>query len=300
MSGGDVEVIINSRDARIDTFSVRRTLPTARRRMVGPFTFLDHMGPVTPAEGRVNVLPHPHIGLATLTYIFEGELLHRDSLGNTQAIRPREVNWMVAGRGIAHSERAPLDPSFLRMNSVQAWVALPVEAEEAEPSFVHAGEHDLPAFLDRGFTAQLLAGSAYGLSSAVPAYSPLFYVAARIAAGASMPLPDGYAERAAYVVSGSIEHGGHTFTEAQLVVFTAGRQPVISARVETQVLLLGGEPVGRRYMWWNFVSSRKERIDEAKADWAEGRIALPPDDNQEFVPLPHDRWPLPPEPEPMS
>ena len=295
-NSSEIDVIITAREARIEQFSVRRSLPTARRRMVGPFTFLDHIGPTDADETRLTVLPHPHIGLATLTYLFEGELIHRDSLGNTQAIRPREVNWMVAGRGIAHSERAP---SFAGMHAVQAWVALPSEREEIEPSFVHADERDLPAVDEPGVSAQLLAGSAYGLTSQVPACSPLFYLAARMSSGASLPMPREHHERAAYIARGSVEHAGQSYTEGRLIVFAAGGEPVLKATSDADVLLLGGEPVGRRYMWWNFVSSRKERIDQAKADWAAGRIPLPPDDDREFVPLPDDSWPKP-QPEPMS
>jgi len=292
-----VDIIVTGRSARVGTISVRRTLPTVRRRMVGPFTFLDHIGPVAADEGRVDVPPHPHIGLATLTYIFEGQLLHRDSLGNAQAIRPREVNWMVAGRGISHSERGPaVSP---RMHAVQAWVALPAEAEEVEPSFLHAGESALPLLTDNGVAAQLLAGSAYGLESAVTSYSPMFYVGTRLDRGASLPLPREYPERAAYVARGAIEESGQAYGVGQLVVFKAGGEPVLTATADAELLLLGGEPVGPRYMWWNFVSSRRERIDQAKADWAAGRIPLPTGDAEEFVPLPHDSWPLP-QPEPMS
>lgn len=264
--------------------------------MVGPFTFLDHLGPVS--DQRLTVLPHPHIGLATLTYLFEGEVVHRDTLGNTQAIRPREVNWMVAGRGIAHSERAT---DATRMHMVQAWIALPEEAEEVDPGFTHLDEPELPSFEDGGARAQLLSGEAYGLASSAPSYSRHFYVAVRLAPGATMALPSTYSERAAYVARGKVRAAESSHDDGRLVVFGAHHDAVVEAVEDSDVLFLGGEPIGKRFMWWNFVSSRRERIDRAKEDWKAGRIALPPDDDREFVPLPHDSWPKPkPEPEPMS
>lgn len=296
--GSEVDIVIEPREANIGSFSVRRTLPSARRRMVGPFTFLDHIGPVSAARGRLDVLPHPHIGIATLTYILEGELVHRDTLGSTQTLRPREVNWMTSGRGIAHSEREPA-ASDGNLDAVQAWVALPVEAEEVEPSFFHADERDLPQFTDSGVLGQLLAGEAYGLRSSVRSHSPLFYAGVRLSRGASVPLPREHVERAAYVARGVVGHRGRSHEAGRLLVFDAGGEPSLHAVTDAEVLLLGGEPVGRRFIWWNFVSSRRERIDEAKADWSAGRITLPPDDKEEFVPLPHDSWPKP-EPEPMS
>lgn len=262
--------------------------------MVGPFVFLDHMGPTS---ARMNVLPHPHIGLATLTYLFAGEVVHRDSLGNTQPIRPREVNWMVAGRGIAHSERGK---DVDTMHGIQAWVALPEENEEADPGFTHLDAGQLPAIEASGVEARLLSGSAYGLTSPAPSFSPHFYVAARLARGARIALPREHRERAVYIATGAVRFGGETYGAGQLLVASAGGEPVLVADGDAEVLLLGGEPLGKRFMWWNFVSSRKARIEEAKEDWLARRIALPPGDDREFVPLPPDLRPKPPQPEPMS
>ena len=286
-------MIVTAREESIGTFSVRRSLPSVKRRMVGPFTFLDHMGPTT---ARMSVLPHPHIGLATLTYLFEGEVFHRDSLGNAQSIRPREVNWMIAGSGIAHSERAA---DVRMMHGIQAWLALPEENEETEPGFTHLDANELPLVADNGVEARLLSGSAYGLASPAPSFSPHFYVAARLQRGATIALPREHRERAVYIASGAIDFGGNSFDAGQLIVASPGGEPVASARTDAEVLLLGGEPLGHRFMWWNFVSSRKERIEQAKADWVAGRIALPPGDDREFVPLPPDLRPKP-QPEPMS
>ncbi len=290
----ELEVLIPAREESIGAFSVRRTLPSVRRRMVGPFVFLDHMGPTS---ARMNVLPHPHIGLATLTYLFDGEVVHRDSLGNTQPIRPREVNWMVAGRGIAHSERS-VDVDT--MHGIQAWVALPEENEEADPDFTHFDVEQLPAIEARGVEARLLSGSAYGLASPAPSFSPHFYVAARLTRGSRMALPREHRERAVYIATGAIRFGGETYAAGQLLVASAGGEPMLVADDDAEVLMLGGKPLGKRFMWWNFVSSRKARIEEAKEDWLARRIALPPDDDREFVPLPPDLRPKPPQPEPMS
>jgi redox-sensitive bicupin YhaK (pirin superfamily) len=274
--------LIPSRRESIGTFSVRRSLPTARRRMVGPFTFLDHMGPA--AQG-LDVAPHPHIGIATLTYLFEGEVVHHDSLGSTQPIRPGEANWMTAGRGIAHSERTG-KPGPL--HGIQAWLALPAEDEEVLPSFHHY--EDLPTFDDDGVAGRLISGTAFGLVSPSRAFSPHFYVDVRLRAGASIDLPREHEERAAYIVSGSVSSYG----EGNLLVGADS----LTADTDATVMLLGGTPVGKRFMWWNFVSSRKERIEQAKADWAAGRIPLPPDDADESIPLPPDLRPQ--KPEPMS
>ena len=283
-----VEVIITARTESIGAFSVRRSLPSVKRRMVGPFTFLDHMGPTDTA---LSVLPHPHIGIATLTYLFSGSVVHRDTLRNTQPIRPREVNWMISGRGIAHSERAGAEAAL--MHGIQAWIALPAEFEEMDPGFTHLDVDQLPSVSN---DAQLLSGSAYGVASPAPSLSPHFYVAAQLAAGKTIALPREHRERAAYVARGTIESGSERCSEGQLLVFTPGGEPVIRAIDDADVLLLGGEPLGHRFMWWNFVSSRRERIEEAKEDWRQGRIALPPDDDREFVPLPRD---LRPKAEPM-
>ncbi len=271
---------------------VERVLPHAERRMVGPFVFLDHMGPAQfkPGDG-IDVRPHPHIGLSTVTYLFDGEVLHRDSLGFHQAIRPGEVNWMTAGRGIVHSERT--DPSIRSrgglMHGMQAWAALPIEDEETEPNFVHHPETALPTLQDDGVWARLIAGSAFGLSNQVRTYSPMFYLHVELAQGARIALPPEHSERAAYVITGKTEHEGRTYSDGQLLVFTAGGEPVLTAEEDpVRLMLLGGEPLGPRFLWWNLVSSSRDRIEQAKADWKAGRFPLPPDDSAEFIPLPED------------
>ncbi len=278
---------------------VGRVLPFTRRRMVGPFIFLDHMGPADFRSGEgIDVRPHPHIGLATVTYLFDGEIHHRDSLGVSQKIRPGEVNWMTAGSGIVHSERT--DPSLRSsgglMHGMQAWVALPREDEEVDPAFAHHAADALPELSERGVWGRLIAGSAYGLGNAVRTFSPLFYLHAELRSGASIAMPTDHAERAAYVVSGTIVHDGVRHAAGRLLVFAGGGEPVVTAEDgAVRLMLLGGASIGPRFIWWNLVSSRRERIEQAKADWKSGRMALPPDDNREFIPLPEDP-PPPPEP----
>ena len=277
---------------------VGRVLPFARRRMVGPFIFLDHMGPADFRSGEgIDVRPHPHIGLATVTYLFDGEIHHRDSLGVSQKIRPGAVNWMTAGSGIVHSERT--DPSLRSsgglMHGMQAWVALPREDEEIAPAFAHHAADALPELSDRGVWARLIAGSAYGLTNGVRTYSPLFYLHVELAPGTSIALPADHEERAAYVVSGTVAHDGVSHSSGRLLVFATGGEPVVSAEAgPARVMLLGGANIGPRFIWWNLVSSRRERIDQAKDDWKAGRMTLPPDDNGDFIPLPDD----PPLPDP--
>jgi len=284
-----IELVIDQRRRDLGGFEVGRVLPFAQRRMVGPFIFLDRMGPARFERGlprSVDVRPHPHIGLSTLTYLFEGEIMHRDSVGSEQAIVPGEVNWMTAGRGITHSERferARLEGGA--MDGLQAWVALPREDEEIAPAFFHHALAELPSFSERGATRRLIAGEAYGARSPVRAHSPLFYVYSELAAGARETLPEGFAERAAYVISGEVEADGRRFTEGQLLVFSPG-EAVLRAPTAARLMLLGGEPVGERYIEWNFVSSSKARIEQAKADWRAGRMKLPDLDDGEFIPLP--------------
>jgi redox-sensitive bicupin YhaK (pirin superfamily) len=266
-----------------DGFEVRRALPAAEKRAVGPFVFFDQMGPARLAPGKgLDVRPHPHIGLATITYLFEGEILHRDSLGSVQAIRPGEVNWMTAGRGIVHSERtAPgLRGAGPALFGIQVWVGLPEAQEEAQPSFVHVKEKDLPV-LEGGL--RLIVGSLAGERSPVPTHSPIYYADASLAAGAALGIPPEHAENAAYVASGEVEAAGRRFSAGQLLVFE--EEVALTAARPSRVLFLGGEPLGHRHMWWNFVSSRKERIAQAAADWKAGRFAPVPGD-AEFIPLP--------------
>ena len=287
-----IDFVIEQRRRDLGGFEVGRVLPHAQRRMVGPFIFFDHLGPVTFERGlprSVDVRPHPHIGLSTVTYLFEGEIMHRDSLATEQAILPGEVNWMTAGSGITHSER------FERaraqggtMHGIQAWVALPREDEETHPSFAHHAAADLPTYEGEGLWARLIAGSAFGAQAKVKTSSPMFYVHWRLAAGAQAQLPAEYPERAAYVATGSIEVEGRRFQPGHMLVFAPGKPVLIIALEPAIVMLLGGEPVGERFIEWNFVSSSKERIEQAKADWRAGRMKLPDADNREFIPLPAD------------
>jgi len=302
MSGNSpVEMVIDARRRDLGGFEVGRVLPWAKRRMVGPFVFFDHMGPVELAANlprRVDVRPHPHIGLATITYLFAGEIVHRDSLGFHQVIRPGEVNWMTAGRGITHSERfETMREHGGLLHGIQAWIALPASAEEIAPEFVHYEAEALPLERSAGASTRVIAGNAFGKTSPVPTQSPLVYVHVELQAGASSAIPDGYSERAAFVAAGTIRVGEQSYEAGQMVVFTRGSQPRIVAATDATVMLLGGEPLGARHIWWNFVSSRPERIEQAKADWREGRMALPVGDADEFIPLPEEP---PPPPEPMS
>jgi redox-sensitive bicupin YhaK (pirin superfamily) len=281
--------VIDQRRRDLGGFEVGRVLPFTRRHMVGPFIFFDHIGPVSFAAGipkTVDVRPHPHIGLATVTYLFAGEIMHRDSVGVQQAIQPGEVNWMIAGRGITHSERfekarAQGGP----MHGIQAWVALPDEHEETEPSFGHFGAGDLPLHEDAGLRTRLLAGSAFGMSAGVKTHSPLFYAHWELDSGARAALPENYAERALYVATGEIESAQGRFGAGRMLVFDRGEDSSITALQPSTVMALGGEPVGERFIEWNFVSSRRERIEQAKADWRAGRMKLPDFDNHEFIPL---------------
>lgn len=290
-----LDIVIEARKASIGPgMDVRRILPFRLRRMVGPFIFMDHAGPVAvqpELTHSMDVLPHPHIGLSTVSYLFGGQVTHRDSLGVQQVIRPGEVNWMTAGSGIAHSERFE-DPKALAGGSlemIQTWVALPEKDEEAAPAFNNYKPEQLPVFTDTGVWMRLIAGDAFGLKSNVKTHSPLFYLHVMLDSGARFGLPKEHAERGIYIAKGSVAISGNTYTVGQMLVFSKGADPVILAKETTTLMLLGGEPLGERFIWWNFVSSRKERIEQAKADWKEGRILLPPTDNLEFVPLPEDR-----------
>ena len=293
-----LELVIDARRRDLGGFEVGRVLPYAQRRMVGPFVFFDHFGPTWFERGlprSVDVRPHPHIGLSTLSYLFEGEIMHRDSLGSEQPIRPGEVNWMTAGRGITHSERferarAEGGP----MHGIQAWVALPVESEEVEPAFAHHAGADLPTYESGGLWARLVAGAAFGARANVATYSPLFYVHWRLQPGAQAQLPAEYPERAAFVASGAVEVGGETFEAGRMLVFAPGTPVLFTAKSAADVMLLGGEPIGERFIEWNFVSSSKDRIAQAKADWRAGRMKLPDLDDGEFIPLPEDPAPANP------
>jgi hypothetical protein len=304
-----LDIVIEARDAAIsESMKVKRILPFRLRRMVGPFIFMDHAGPVqnVPAKpSSLDVLPHPHIGLSTVSYLFGGQVTHRDSLGVEQIIRPGEVNWMTAGRGIAHSERFE-DPAALKggaLEMIQTWVALPEKNEEVAPSFNNYIPDQLPIFTDAGVWMRLIAGDAYGLRNEVKTNSPLFYLHVILDSGARFGLPKEHTERGFYIARGSVEVAGNIYHAGQMLVFTKGSDPIILAKENTTLMLLGGEPLGERFIWWNFVSSRRERIDQAKEDWKHGRILLPPTDNKEFIPLPADKSRPSgeaPRPEPLS
>lgn len=290
-----IEIVINARQASIAPgMEVRRILPFRMRRMVGPFVFMDHAGPVEhvgSTMSSMDVLPHPHIGLSTVSYLFNGQVTHQDSLGVKQVILPGEVNWMTAGKGIAHSERFE-DPAALagsKLEMIQTWVALPEQVEESDPTFFNYKPDDLPVYTDKGVWMRMIAGEAYGLKSGVNTDSPLFYLHVELDKGAAFTLPTGHVERGIYVAKGTVEVSGHRYSTGQMMVFKKEAEPLIMAKEASTLMFLGGEPLGERFIWWNFVSSRKERIEQAKADWKAGRILLPPTDNKEFIPLPEDR-----------
>ncbi len=293
-----IELVIDQRRKDLGGFEVGRVLPYAKRRMIGPFIFFDHMGPADFQAGfgrEVDVRPHPHIGLSTLSYLFEGEMTHRDSVGVTQPIRPGEVNWMTAGRGITHSERfETLREQGGRMNGIQTWIALPVEDEEMAPSFDHYAPEVLPTHEESGMWARLIAGEAFGAKSPVKTHSPMFYVHWHLNAGAQAQLPAEYPERAAYVAQGLVEVDGRQYHEGQMMVFLPGAPVLFTAVSDAVVMLLGGEPIGPRFIDWNFVSSSKDRLEQAKTDWRAGRMKLPDADDQEFIPLPEPSPPANP------
>jgi redox-sensitive bicupin YhaK (pirin superfamily) len=286
--------VIVPRAHDIGGFEVRRALPARERQMVGPFIFFDQMGPGEFLSGQgLDVRPHPHIGLSTVTYLFDGAIQHRDSLGSDQPIMPGDVNWMTAGRGIAHSERtgAALRASGGRLFGIQSWVALPRAAEETSPAFAHHPGATLPVLEDGGVRLRLIAGDAWGLRAPVSTHSALFYADAILAPGAVLPLPDHHEERGAYVLDGALEVAGDRFEPGRMLVFRTGDQLSLRAGPQgTRLLLLGGAVMdGPRYLFWNFVSSSREHIEHAKADWKAGRFAKVPGDEREFIPLPEMR-----------
>lgn len=284
------ELVIEARQRDVGGFLVRRVLPTLQRKLVGPFIFYDHLCRVQFAPGQgIDVRPHPHIALATVTYLFEGSFLHRDSLGYAQAIEPGEVNWMIAGRGIAHSERTSpeLRASGGPLHGVQCWVALPREHEEVEPSFEHYGREQVPRLVRGGVELSVIAGTAYGQRSPVKVLSPTLYVHARMAAGSSLEVDAEHTQRALYVASGSVSWGDAEYGEGMLVIFPSGADVRVTSARGADAMLLGGAPLeGERHIYWNFVSSSLERIERAKADWQAGRFGKVPGDEHEFIPLP--------------
>ncbi|MCY1010953.1 pirin family protein [Nannocystis pusilla] len=283
-----VELEIAARPRRLDAFEVGRVLPAPARRMVGPFAFFDHMGPAHLEAGLgMDVRPHPHIGLATVTYLFEGEILHRDSLGSLQPIRPGAINWMTAGRGIVHSERTPAETRAQgpRLHGLQLWVALPREAEESEPAFSHHPTETIPELSSPGVRVRVLAGSAYGVTAPTPIASPLVYVEAHLEAGATFEPPLA-TERAVYVIEGELRSGGRTVPPRTMAVLRSGKAGALTATAPTRMVLIGGEPLGEpRYIWWNFVSSSQERIVQAAHEWKEQRFPRVPGDEKEWIPL---------------
>ena len=289
-----VELVLLPRAHDIGGFEVRRALPAKERQMVGPFIFFDQMGPGEFLAGRgLDVRPHPHIGLSTVTYLFDGEILHRDTLGSEQPIVPGDVNWMTAGRGIAHSERTgpALRTHGNRLFGIQSWVALPKHMEEAAPAFVHHPGVTLPVLDADGVRLRLIAGDGWGERAPVTVSSPLFYADAVLRPGAALPLPEGHEERAAYVLDGEVGVAGDCFAPGRMLVFRAGDRLALRAGPQgARVLLLGGAAMdGPRHLFWNFVSSSRERIEQAKEDWKAGRFGKVPGDEAEFIPLPKGR-----------
>lgn len=285
---GIIDQVIEPRERDLGEFTVRRVLPAPGRRSVGPFVFFDHMGPATfpPGQG-IAVRPHPHIGLATITYLFEGEIIHRDSLGFVQPIRPGAVNLMTAGRGIVHSERAGEDlATESRLHGIQSWMALPGDKEEVEPAFEHFPADVLPErHVDDDSVVRIILGAAYGARSPVSVHTETLYLDAHIAEGGSLKLPEGQAELAFYVVTGSVTVEGRDIHAGQMPIIRAGNGPVIAALEDSRIMVIGGAHIGERHIDWNFVSSSRDRIEKAKADWREGRFATVPGDD-EFIPLP--------------
>jgi redox-sensitive bicupin YhaK (pirin superfamily) len=285
-----IETVIVPRARDIGGFEVRRALPAAQRQMVGPFIFFDQFGPVLMKAGQgIDVRPHPHIGLSTVTWLFDGAIYHRDSLGSAQPIHPGELNWMTAGRGIVHSERtaAPDLARDRQVFGIQSWVALPRQYEETAPAFEHVGTGELPLVEDRGIKARIVAGTLYGAASPVRTHSDLFYADVQMLAGSALPLPVEHEERGVYVAEGEVEVAGQSFAAGRLLVFRPGDAITLRAVSDARVMLLGGEPMdGPRHIWWNFVSSSKDRIDAARNDWKHARFGIVPGDEQDFIPLP--------------
>ncbi len=290
-----IETIIIPRARDLGGFAVRRALPAPERQMVGPFVFFDQMGPAEMLTGQgIDVRPHPHIGLSTVTYLLKGTFFHRDSLGTKQAIQPGAVNWMTAGRGITHSERTTEETKRHphALFGIQTWVALPADKEDDAPSFEHRGKDELPVIADGGASVRLILGRLYGQTSPVAVSSDMFYADAVLAAGARLPLPDDHEDRGLYVLEGEVEIAGQVFGKERMMVFRPGDQITVVARADARLLLLGGATLeGPRHVWWNFVSSSREKIEAAKEAWRQadfraGAFKLPPDDDYEYIGLP--------------
>jgi len=291
-----IDLVIEPRRRDLGGFEVGRVLPYPRRRMVGPFIFFDEMGPAEFAPGAgIDVRPHPHIGLATVTYLFDGEIRHRDNLGSDQVIRPGDVNWMTAGCGIVHSERTDgiLRGKGHRLHGIQSWVALPKEAEETPPSFHHHPKASLPLIEMDGAELRLIAGETFGAASPVKTFSPMFYLAVEAASGAAIKTPQEYADRALYILKGDVTIDGEEYSAGRMIIFKRESKPNIRAISPLRAMLLGGEPLDERFIWWNLVSTSEARIEKAKRDWTASAgagfknsvFSLPPGE-EEFIPLP--------------
>jgi len=285
-----IDQVIVPRTVDLGDFAVRRALPSARTRMVGPFIFFDHFGPAEFRAGNgLDVRPHPHIGLATVTYLFDGEIMHRDSLGTAVAIRPGEVNWMTAGRGIVHSERTRPERRVdgEPIHGLQMWVALPTAKEEMDAGFAHHATAEFPVINDNGKNVRVVVGSLYGTASPVPTVHETIFGDVHLKAGAMLPLDADHEERAVYIIDGVLDIAGDRFEAGRLLVFRPGDTVSIAAATDTHFVIVGGAPMdGPRHIWWNFVSSRKERIEQAKAEWKAGHFGKVPGDEIEFIPLP--------------
>ena len=284
-----IEFIIKPKEHELGGFSVRRLLPAVSKRKVGPWIFFDHMGPAefAPGEG-INVRPHPHINLATVTYLFEGEMLHRDSLGNELTINPGEINLMVAGQGIVHSERQREEVKVKgnKLNCLQLWLGLPEEFEEMPPAFFHYDIDEIPTVIVNDVSVRVLIGTAYGVISPVKQFAQTLYVEASMTSGQTLELPNGVQERGVYIVSGRVTAKETILDACTMTILHPGQNVVLEALEETQIAVIGGEPITHRHMWWNFVSSNKDRIEQAKQDWKNGDFAKVPGDDVEYIPLP--------------
>jgi redox-sensitive bicupin YhaK (pirin superfamily) len=283
-----IRELIRPGEKDLGGFSVRRLMPTTELRSVGPFVFFDHLGPADFAPGTgIDVRPHPHIGLATITYLFEGEILHRDSLGEVQPIRPHEINWMTAGRGIAHSERTPphLRAAGHTLHALQLWVALPEADEETSPAFNHYASSELPLLEESGRSVRVLVGEAFGVKSAVRTWSPTLYVEAKLKAGAGLALPDHVDERAVYVVAGTLTSRGTSLPAHTMAVFNTAAGVELIAQEDARLVVIGGTGLGKRTVWWNLVASRKDLIERTKQAWRDGTFPMVPGET-EFIPLP--------------
>jgi len=285
-----IATVIDARPRDLGGFTVGRLLPSSTRRLVGPFIFFDHLAPADFAPGQgIDVRPHPHIGLATVTYLFDGEIVHRDSLGSHQPIRPGDINWMTAGCGIVHSERSGREArrAGSHLHGLQLWVALPLAHEETTPEFHHHPAVTLPALHLGGARIRVLAGNAYGKTAPVKTLSPLFYADVALPVGSGLPLPSEHAERAVYVIDGAVRVGEESAEPGRMLVFEKGAEVALHATADARIVLIGGAPIdGERHIWWNFVSSSEARIEQAKRDWKEGRFPKVPGDETESIPLP--------------